>query len=74
MILFDSSTFILLAKIGLLRDLTAPVDIRTTPQIKEECVRGGTTDAKLIEQLILIKEKKISVLKVERDEKMKAES
>ena len=72
MILFDSSTLILLAKIGLLRDLTAQVDIGTTPQIEEECVRGETTDAKLIEQLI--KEKKISVLKVERDEKRKAES
>ena len=72
MILFDASTLILLAKIGLLRDLAAKVAIWTTPQIKEECIRGETTDAKLIEQLI--KEEKISVLKVERDEKRKAES
>lgn len=72
MILFDASTLILLANIGLLRDLTAQVDIGTTPEIEEECVRGETTDAKLIEQLI--KEKKISILEVERDEKRKAES
>ncbi|MBS3813354.1 hypothetical protein KGY64_05980 [Candidatus Bipolaricaulota bacterium] len=72
MILFDASTLILLAKIGLLRDLVAQVDIGTTSQIKEECVRGETTDAKLIKQLI--EEEKISALEVERDEGRKAQN
>jgi|GEM_PF-5369424 len=44
----------------------------TAPRIKEECLRGETTDAKLIEQLI--KEEKISVLEVERDEGRKAQN
>lgn len=62
MIIFDASTLILLAKIGLLRDLTDHVKIGIPTQIRKECIRGETADAKLIEQLV--SEEKIHVLKV----------
>ncbi len=71
MILFDASTLILLAKVGLLRDLTDQVEIGTPPQIKEECVRGETTDARLIKQLT--EEDKIHILEVDEEETREAE-
>lgn len=71
MILFDDSTLILLAKIGLLRDLAAEVEVATPPQIKEECIRGETTDARLIEQLV--EEDRIRILEVDEEGTRKAE-
>lgn len=71
MIIFDASTLILLAKIGLLRDLTDHVDMGVPPQIREECIRGETADAKLIEQLVA--EEKIQILEVAEAENKEAE-
>lgn len=65
MIIFDASTLILLAKVGLLRDLTSRVEIGIPPQIKGECIRGATTDARLIEQLV--EQDNISILKVDEE-------
>lgn len=72
MIVFDASTLILLAKIGLLRDLTDHAEIGIPPGIREECIRGETADAKLIEQLVT--EEKIHDLEVAEAGTRKAES
>ncbi len=71
MIVFDASTLILLAKVGLLRDLVAQVEMGTPPQIKEECIRGETTDARLIEQLV--EEDKIRILEIDEEGGKEAE-
>ncbi|MBS3788884.1 hypothetical protein KGY77_09730 [Candidatus Bipolaricaulota bacterium] len=71
MIIFDASTLILLAKVGLLRDLTSRVEIGIPPQIKGECIRGVTTDARLIEQLV--EQDNIRILKVDEEETGEAE-
>lgn len=71
MIIFDASTLILLAKVGLLRDLTSRVEIGIPPQIKVECIRGVTTDARLIEQLT--EQDNIRILKVDEEETGEAE-
>ncbi|MBS3789051.1 hypothetical protein KGY79_12760, partial [Candidatus Bipolaricaulota bacterium] len=71
MIVFDASTLILLAKIGLLRDLTDRVKVGMPPRIKEECTRGESTDARLIDQLI--EEGRIRILEVTEEEATEAE-
>jgi len=71
MIVFDASTLILLAKIGLLRDLTDRVEVGVPPQIKEECIRGESTDARLIDQLV--EEERIRVLEVTKEGATEAE-
>jgi len=71
MIVFDASTLILLAKIGLLRNLVTRVEVGIPPPIKEECIKGKTTDAKLIDRLI--QEEKMQVLEVDSKESKEAE-
>lgn len=50
---------------GLLRDLTSRVEVGIPLQIKGECIRGATTDARLIEQLV--EQDSIHILKADEE-------
>ena len=63
-IVFDSSTLILTAKIGILRELTRELKIIIPEIVKTECISKETLDAQLISTLI--KEKKITVRKMSK--------
>lgn len=61
-IVFDSSTLILLAKIGLLRLISENFECVITPEVMKESTRKkGAFDAEMIMQLI--NEKKLSIIK-----------
>ena len=62
MIIFDSSTLILLAKIELLRQIVSHFKVIITKEVEKESTRKECFDAKLI--AILIKEKNIEVEEV----------
>jgi len=59
MIIFDSSTLILLAKIELLRQIVSHFEVIITKEVEKESTRKECFDAKLIARLI--KEKNIKV-------------
>jgi len=65
MIVFDSSTLILLAKIDLLERITSRFKVIITKEVKKESVNKECFDAKLIGRLI--KEKKIKVGGITRE-------
>jgi len=62
-IVFDSSTLILLAKIGLLRQISEEIRIIIPKKVKKECLIKHGMDSKLISTLIA--EKKIEVVTVD---------
>jgi predicted nucleic acid-binding protein len=68
-IVFDASTLILLAKIDLLREITAGINIIIPEKVKAECLLKESIDALLISTLI--KEKKIEVRKAGNIEAIK---
>lgn len=61
-IVFDSSTLILLAKISLLRDVTKKVKCIITDIVEDECTRKATFDSKIVKELI--KEKLLETTRV----------
>jgi len=65
MIVFDSSTLILLAKIDLLRRITTRFKVIITKEVEKESVNKECFDAKLIGRLI--KEEKIKVDRITRE-------
>ena len=68
-IVFDASTLILLAKTGILREITKEVEIVIPDRVKSECLSKEGTDALLIS--ILIKDKRIEIKKVENVDAIK---
>jgi len=49
-VVFDASALILMAKIGLLKELSQELDIHTTETVYEETTRAETYDAQVIRQ------------------------
>lgn len=49
-VVFDASALILIAKIGLLKELSQELDIHATETVYEETTRAETYDAKVIQQ------------------------
>ncbi len=49
-VVFDASALILMAKIGLLKELSKEIDIHTTETVCEETTRAETYDAEVIQQ------------------------
>ena len=62
MVVFDSSTLILLGKINILREAAEQVDIVIPEKVREECLAKKSPDALLIGALI--EERKIKIEKV----------
>ena len=60
-IVFDSSTLILLAKTDLLREVLAEVEIIISQEVQAECLAKKTADAELIS--LLVQEGRINVRK-----------
>lgn len=69
MIIFDSSTLILLAKIELLKEIARQLEVVISTEVERESTVKDTFDARLIKKLI--EDGKIRVAKVEKEKEKK---
>jgi len=69
MIIFDSSTLILLAKIELLKEIARQLEVVISTEVERESTVKDTFDARLIKKLI--EDGKIRVAKVEEEKEKK---